>query len=197
MSNFNEKKKYHFLYKTINVLNNQFYLGIHSTSNLKDGYLGSGKRIRYSIDKYGRENFKLEILQFFENRESLLIKEREIVNSELLKNSNCLNLQRGGTSGFDYIKQLRLDNVEYDKKWKSIQGNKLKKAHADGKIKYDTFTNKKHKEGTKKIIGEKNSIKQKGENNSQYGTLWITNGIENKKIKKDSEIPKGWYKGRK
>ena len=25
---------------------------------------------------------------------------------------------------------------------------------------------------------------QKGKNNSQYGTCWITNGIENKKIKK-------------
>ena len=29
-----------------------------------------------------------------------------------------------------------------------------------------------------------NSIKQKGENNSQFGTGWITNGVENKKIKK-------------
>lgn len=33
--------------------------------------------------------------------------------------------------------------------------------------------------------------------NSQYGTMWITNGRENKKIKKDVDnIPDGWYKGR-
>lgn len=32
--------------------------------------------------------------------------------------------------------------------------------------------------------------------NSQYGTMWITNGTKNKKIKKDDVIPEGWYKGR-
>ena len=35
-----------------------------------------------------------------------------------------------------------------------------------------------------------------GEKNSQYGTIWITNGIENKKLRKDSIIPSGWYRGR-
>lgn len=37
----------------------------------------------------------------------------------------------------------------------------------------------------------------KGESNSQFGTMWITNGIENKKIKKTDIVPEGWYKGRK
>ena len=35
-----------------------------------------------------------------------------------------------------------------------------------------------------------------GINNSQFGSFWITNGIENKKVKKDIIIPDGWYKGR-
>lgn len=35
-----------------------------------------------------------------------------------------------------------------------------------------------------------------GEKNSQYGTMWITNGIENKKIKSLDQIPQGWSKGR-
>lgn len=36
--------------------------------------------------------------------------------------------------------------------------------------------------------------------NSQYGTCWITNGAENKKIKRDdldNWISLGYYKGRK
>lgn len=37
---------------------------------------------------------------------------------------------------------------------------------------------------------------QQGEKNSQYGTMWITNGIDNKKIKKEGFVPEGWYKGR-
>ena len=194
MSNLNEKKKHHFLYKTTNILNGKFYIGIHSTSNLKDGYLGSGKRIKYSINKYGKENFKFEVLEFFENRELLIIKEKELVNSELLKDPNCLNLQEGGTSGFDYIKDFRMKNPEYDKQWRIAQGNKLKKAHSEGKIKYDTFTGRKHKSET--IEKLKDHKKQVGSLNSQYGTMWITNGIENKKIIKTEVIPEGWYIGR-
>jgi hypothetical protein len=37
----------------------------------------------------------------------------------------------------------------------------------------------------------------KGESNSQFGTCWITNGTENKKIKKTEKLPKGWEFGRK
>ena len=37
---------------------------------------------------------------------------------------------------------------------------------------------------------------QRGSKNSQYGTMWITNGIQNKKIKKEQNIPQGWKKGR-
>ena len=38
-----------------------------------------------------------------------------------------------------------------------------------------------------------------GEKNPSYGTCWITNGKENKKIKKEEindYICDGWYKGR-
>lgn len=59
------------------------------------------------------------------------------------------------------------------------------------------WTGRKHTEETKRKIGEKNSINQKGENNNQFGTCWITNGKENKKIKKENIIPDGWKLGRK
>ena len=60
-----------------------------------------------------------------------------------------------------------------------------------------TFFEKSHSEETKKIIGNKNSITQSGKGNSQFGSMWITNGVESKKIKKDYTIQEGWYKGRK
>lgn len=43
-----------------------------------------------------------------------------------------------------------------------------------------------------KILSKQSS----GSNNSQYGTRWITNGIENQKIKKTDNIPEGWNIGR-
>jgi hypothetical protein len=36
-----------------------------------------------------------------------------------------------------------------------------------------------------------------GNTNSQYGTMWITNGVESKKINKTDSIPQGWFAGRK
>jgi hypothetical protein len=38
---------------------------------------------------------------------------------------------------------------------------------------------------------------QQGQSNSQYGTMWVTNGETNKKIKKKEPIPEGYYPGRK
>ena len=35
-------KKYNFVYKTTNLLNNKYYIGVHSTDNLNDGYLELG-----------------------------------------------------------------------------------------------------------------------------------------------------------
>lgn len=35
-----------------------------------------------------------------------------------------------------------------------------------------------------------------GSKNSQFGTIWITDGKTNRKIKKDSSIPLGWMRGR-
>ena len=89
------------------------------------------------------------------------------------------------------------NNINFRKKILKTLLDNIKKSHKEGKIKYNTFTGKNHKEETKQKIGLKNSIKQKGIKNSQYGTMWITNGIENKKIKKETVIPEGWYKGRK
>lgn len=37
---------------------------------------------------------------------------------------------------------------------------------------------------------------QQGVKNSQFGTMWVTDGTQNKKINKESSIPEGYWKGR-
>jgi len=89
-------KKYHYIYKTTHIASGRFYIGMHSTDNLEDGYMGSGKRIRNIINKYGKESCSFEILEHFSDRKSLASGEKEIVNGELLKNPLCINLTTGG-----------------------------------------------------------------------------------------------------
>ena len=69
-----------------------------------------------------------------------------------------------------------------------------KKRHT-GRFYYD-WTGKKHSERTKEKMSQAKIGSQTGEKNSQYGTIWITDGKNSKKISKDSRIPPGWKKGR-
>jgi len=89
-------KKYHYIYKTTNLLNGRYYYGMHSTNNLDDNYLGSGTYLRRSIKKYGKENFNREIIEFCKTRRELKSRETEIVTLQEVANRNCYNAARGG-----------------------------------------------------------------------------------------------------
>lgn len=51
-------------------------------------------------------------------------------------------------------------------------------------------------EAARKDMSLRMSKLQSGKLNSQYGTMWITNGTINKKKKKDAPMPEGFWKGR-
>jgi hypothetical protein len=59
------------------------------------------------------------------------------------------------------------------------------------------WTGKKHSDESISKMSESKKGKFTKENNSQYNTCWITNGVESKKINKEDNIPNGWKLGRK
>lgn len=94
-------RKHHIVYKTTCLETNAFYIGMHSTDNLQDGYLGSGVRLRRSIRKYGEAAHKCEILFELENREAASDKEKELITAELRKDPKCMNCGPGGEGYYD------------------------------------------------------------------------------------------------
>lgn len=205
------EKQYHFIYKTINLLNSRYYIGMHSTNDLEDGYLGSGTYLKRSLNKHGEENHKLEILEFCKTKDELKSREKELINLNEIAKKECMNLKVGGTGGFT-VDQQRLNAIKSNQKqrelWKTdlVWSTKKKRNMTLGQLKsyengtrdriyfYD-WTGKHHSDESKKKMSIKAS-ERVGSKNSQYGTCWITNGIENKKIKKTDNPPKGYKYGR-
>lgn len=217
-----KQKKFHFIYKTTCLITNRFYIGMHSTDDLNDGYLGSGKRLWYSIKKHGKDNHKIEYLEFYDDRKKLRSREREIINEKFLENPLCMNLILGGEGGWEHLnanseiqrkkgikgnEKMKWLSVN-DEEWKNQKSKKLsesiRKAYQDGRKTVNTpdWTGKHHNSETKRKIGNKSRIHQLGKGNSQYGTCWIHN-LKLKKSKKinkeefDVWLQKGWKKGRK
>ncbi len=81
------------IYKTTNLINNKFYIGQDSKNNPE--YLGSGTIIKKAINKYGKENFKKEILDICLDKEELDIKEIYWIK-ELKSIENGYNISSGG-----------------------------------------------------------------------------------------------------
>lgn len=91
--------KYHYIYKITCIVTGNYYIGMHSTSNLNDGYSGGGTRLGNSKRKYGKDTHIKEILEFLNDRESLAKREAEIVNEQFLQDPACMNLIVGGNGG--------------------------------------------------------------------------------------------------
>lgn len=213
------RRKYHYIYRITNKLNGKFYIGMHSTDNLNDGYFGSGTYLWRSINKYGKENHDMEILEHYFSREDLVDREKELVTIELICDDLCMNLRQGGEGGWYHVNSSReeidkrcwqwvkahSDKMASDPTYKSKVSNSLSEAwkirSENGEKPFggkgnNAFLGKTHSEETKQKMRKS---KNNGESNSQFGLRWIHN-IElkiSKKIKKVDPLPIGWKEGRK
>lgn len=210
---------FYTIYKITNLIDGKIYIGKHQTKNLNDGYMGSGKLLKRAQVKHGIENFKKEILFQFDNETDMNTKEAELVTEEFCLREDTYNLCRGGKGGWGYLNSTGNSNSGWKTNGSAEAIERCKKGAESLKkrLKNDqsfrqnyllsrqkfviagrtSFSGKSHTDETKRKIGEINSAHQSGSKNSQFGTMWITNGQENKKIKKDVDtIPEGWYKGR-
>ena len=191
---------FYYLYKITNTVNNKFYVGIHKTSNLNDGYFGSGLNLNRAIKKYGKENFVKEILEFFTTEEQMFAREREVVNTDFIAQSLTYNIVEGGNGSFSYINSLPNQGHRkgQQKEASLIKANKIKTD-----LVYREKISQKLSVAVKKQMAEgKLFFQQPSFINPASYHKWISNDIEQKSLyvpreKLDSYIDNGWYLGRK
>lgn len=113
------EKKYNFVYQTKNLINGKTYIGVRCTNNLNDGYIGCGVysqesamkgverdikegykgRFKQAVVKYGYNNFKREILSFFDTAEEAYEEEAWLVDEEWVRREDTYNVSLGGIGG--------------------------------------------------------------------------------------------------
>ncbi len=179
-------KAFGIVYKTINLVNEKIYIG--QTVKKKKSYLGSGVYFTRAFNKYGRKNFKREILCLCSNRKELDLKEKYWI--DYYRNvgiDNMYNITDGGNSFSGYIRPEELNkkhsedmkgknNPNYGKKFSEEHKRKMSEAKKGIKLTEEhkrktglASKGRKHSEETKKKISESRMGKMTGKNNGMYG----------------------------
>lgn len=202
---------YYIIYQITNIINGKIYIGAHQTDNLNDSYFGSSKLLTYAIKKYGKENFKKDIIHIFDDKENMYRKEAEIVNEEFVKRNDTYNIKPGGMGGFYHINQ----NQEQRQRTSVLASikNKGKIRHrptkeereesiARNKKMYELGIGPYSKESKDKlknisISEEKRNrlrVVMRGEKNNMFGSVFCinTDTNEKKRFLKNEQIPEGW-----
>lgn len=150
---------YRFVYKTTNLLNGMYYIGVHKTDNLEDGYLGSGRKLLPAIREFGKESFSREILQFAETDEEALMLEKSYVNKDVVADPLSYNMTTGGAGRLCFGTPCNF----------SEEGLASLRASGSRYVgENNPFYGKEHSDKTKKILSQMASEKV-GEKNPFFG----------------------------
>lgn len=176
------------IYKTTNLINGKFYIGKDKNNN--DSYLGSGLLLKKAIKKYGKENFKKEILEFCQDEEELNDKEKYWI-----LNTNAINLGynilEGGTGGDTFTNnpnKLEISKKYFNRRHTQETKDKISKNNKRLKGVNHPHFNKKQTEITKQKRKEsflKNGFPMQGRNHSKESKNLIS--IKKKGIKLSEE----------
>lgn len=153
-----KNKLNYYFYKTTNLINGKFYYG----SGQFDNYVGSGIALNDAIKKYGKENFLVEKLKYFNTRkEAFYFEERFLKLYKLSQNKMCYNIVDNGCGGDTISKNPNKKNIIL-----KIKNSRKKYLEENPPIREkNNFFGKTHTDELK----SKWSINRKGEKNPSFG----------------------------
>ena len=146
-----------YVYSITNNINGKKYVGLHKSTEFDPDYWGSGKLIHQAYNKYGKENFTREILEWALTYEELQEKEKYWIKS-LDTYENGYNLTLGGDGGVTWASP-ELNPAKTPEAREKIRQQKLELAEnhpmkSEEQRKHISECNK------GRLVGEKNPMKR-------------------------------------
>lgn len=161
---------YGYVYLTTNLVNGKKYIGQHRASQFTENYKGSGKLIKQAFNKYGWENFKVELLEECSSEDELNQAEiKWIAKFDATHSREFYNLAYGGSHSWHPLQDWEIEqrSREMKKRWEDPEYQRsmsqmLHDKQSDGK---SWMVGKKHSEETKQKMSKSHS----GELHPMYG----------------------------
>lgn len=104
-----KKIKHFIVYKTVNLITDEFYFGVHGQYE-DDEYMGSGIRLMRQIKKYGKASFVRETLSIWETEREAFDEEKRVLKN-WLGHPQCLNISPGGDGGANFLGKSHTDKT--------------------------------------------------------------------------------------
>jgi hypothetical protein len=146
---------YGYIYITTNTINNKRYIGQHKSKDWGSKYFGSGKHLKYAINKYGIKNFTCFPLAWAWNKKE--IDQLEIDYIVYYKPEYNIAIGGSGCNGYKHSEEhkKRIGEIHKGKIISEETRKKISEAHKG----IQTRLGAKLSEESKKKIGEANKGK--------------------------------------
>jgi group I intron endonuclease len=160
------------VYQTTNLINDKKYIGKDKNNN--PNYIGSGTDLKKAIKEYGKKNFKKEILEYCNDIEHLVEREKywlelyDVENNDKYYNKTNKPFGNSGLSDETKAKiKQSLSKREWDDEWskniskgrKGIKSLEYRKGNKHGN--YQKPKSKEHKNNiSKSLVGKKHSAER-------------------------------------
>ena len=104
-------------YITTNLLNGKKYVGSHCTDNIDDNYIGGGRYFIRAVSKYGKKNFRRDILEECEDIISARKLEEKYIEIHNTLSPNGYNLSPTGGCEKGFSGTLSEEHIQAISKW--------------------------------------------------------------------------------
>lgn len=140
-----------YVYMSHNLVEDKYYIGCKFSDKFDNNYFGSGRYLKEALQKYGKQNFEVKILEWcynFEDKKVLFNRESYWVtyyNAAI--SDKFYNISATGNSGNALLGLSQADKIDFSEKQRNIGKQRAK--------------------GGFGMFGR--NISLKGENNPMYG----------------------------